>query len=617
MDRQVGLKKMNKFHCIRTSAFAAMLLWTSLAQGMAPPYISDKELAGYPIIVVAKWEKAPFSSHHKYIDEKQRRGIARIEAYTKLHVVRVIKGDVKPGVQPLMVGCGIGWKKDGTWLNSASTTQLFGDVRDITKPCIWFLERERSWDEKDKRRYLSISNYCAIQPLTLEKFFVAMGSPDPETQVPQLLTPDKPKVALRILRYISGGIWPWPYDPSHFGKIYSNPAKRGKLLAAQADRVWTIVDSDAQDLRPYAVSVYAELKGKDCIEAMRGLLNDKNPVVRGVAIGVLARHRDATSLGSMQQAIKGVDDGWLACKLVEVLSSWGDDRVVPALITFLQNDKFVYQYGDDLGIPALKARQALKKITGQWFPFDVRKSMDAWDKAKGIPDEAKRSALLAKVLPDGDCPVRAELVGQPRHEQVPADEAGADTSKRSDSDQKVFATVRIRNVTGKPVMIAKVPSDVKMSWPGGVSSYGHHPFNYKPRKGDFVFVHPLQSLEYEVKLNESFLIAEPSTRKLKLAYLSNGNSVGLNAWIGTVDVQFGPEWKGKREVKHVEEKWPNGNLKATGTTVNGHKFGEWHYFNEQGDRIKIAYYGQGRGTATCNPDHPSNKGAGKRPKEKN
>jgi len=115
-----------------------------------------------------------------------------------------------------------------------------------------------------------------------------------------------------------------------------------------------------------------------------------------------------------------------------------------------------------------------------------------------------------------------------------------------------------------------------------------------------------------VTLDNNFLISEPKGRSLKLDYIDNGSSVGVNAWIGYLEVKFGSNWKEERRIEKVEELWPNGNLKVTGQTVNGQKDGEWQYFNEDGDRIRIIYYNSNRGSAECNPNHPNNKGAGKR-----
>ena len=82
------------------------------------------------------------------------------------------------------------------------------------------------------------------------------------------------------------------------------------------------------------------------------------------------------------------------------------------------------------------------------------------------------------------------------------------------------------------------------------------------------------------------------------------------------EAEFGNDWKGQRKLDNIQEQWPNGNLKVKGQTMNGEKYGEWHYFNEAGDRIKIVHYTGAHGTATCNPEHPDNKGAGKQPPSK-
>ena len=154
-----------------------------------------------------------------------------------------------------------------------------------------------------------------------------------------------------------------------------------------------------------------------------------------------------------------------------------------------------------------------------------------------------------------------------------------------------------------------------MRSPAGVSSRGG--MSSKDVTSQmFATLKPAQSLEFKTHLDESFLLADPDDRSLKISFRDNGNSVGVNAWIGTLEVRPGSDWEEQREEKMVGELWPNGNLKATGRSINGHKMGEWNYFNEEGDRIKIAHYQTGHGTATCSPEHPANRGAGKRPRAK-
>jgi hypothetical protein len=278
------------------------------------------------------------------------------------------------------------------------------------------------------------------------------------------------------------------------------------------------------------------------------------------------------------------------------------------LIGFLQNDGFAYQYGDDLGIPALKARQALLTITGHEFPFDVELSRKAWEEARRLDDKEARKRLLAKAAPGGKTPLVAAAIGLAKKEFGEAFREFGPVEK-----DEVVVTIRLHNLSARPVTILKYPSEISTSSPAGSSSHSFGDFD-KEDKQDFITIEPNTDKVLELKLWKSFLIADPAERQLTISYLANGNGQGVKAWIGTLKVEFGADWKEKREIKQVEETWPNGNLKATGKTVNGVKQGEWNYFNEEGDRIRVAYPGTGQGTAVCNPEHPKNKGAGKRAK---
>jgi len=525
---------MNTACRVTSISLCLALALTCRVFAMAPPYVSDEELAAYPVIVVAKWDKAPAKSHNQYRDDDGLgQVVVKSEVYTSLNVLQVVKGNIEPGVHDLMIGWGISWQEDGTWLTSGTSTEILGDVKDVTEPCLWFLKQTRSWDETRKTDYLTVSNYREVQPLPLTTFFVALGTANRTTEVPRLLTPNDPLVSDRVLRYLCGGKWPWPYEADErFAGFYTTPRHRSLILFLEADRVWDLITSDEKELRGKAASVYAELKGKDCVPKMRTLLDDDDPAVRGIAVGILASYRDEASLARFPQAVEGVEDAVLACKLIKILSSWGDERVVLPMISYLQNGGFAYQYGNDFGIPALKARQALEAITGHAFPFDVELSKKAWQQALPLEDRAARLRFLGKVAPGDESPFVARAG---RDRRTEADEKMKERIGGVGEDD-VFVTIGLFNLSPRPVTVLKYPSDVEMSWSGGNSSYGDR----SATKEDFTTIDPGEAITFEVRLYERFLRADPSKR-LRLRYLNNGRKVGVNAWIGTVIVKFGSE----------------------------------------------------------------------------
>ena len=294
------------------------------------------------------------------------------------------------------------------------------------------------------------------------------------------------------------------------------------------------MNSDAKEHRDLAASVYAELSGKEGIANMRKLLDDKDPDVRGIAVGTLARHRDETSVDRFSKAIEGFSDGWIACQVIKALAAWDNERVVTALIGFLQNDQFAYQYGDDLGIPALKARQALLAITGHEFPFDVEQSRKAWEEARRLDDKEARKRLLAKAAPGGQTPLIAAAIGLAKKE---FGEAFKERLGPVEKDE-VVVTIRLHNLSSRPVTILKYPSEVSSSSPAGSASYGFGHLD-KEDKQEFTTLQPNSDMVLETKLGKSFLIADPAQRQLTISYLANGNGQGVNAWIGTLKVEFG------------------------------------------------------------------------------
>lgn len=594
-----------------------LLVGNAACWATGPLYQTDYQISQHPIVVVATWDRAAVREHHLIAGNVCKEP----EAFTELNVLRVLRGDLQPGKHQLMFGWGVAWNADGSGLATWTSTDIPGDVDDITRPSLWFLDRKRSWDAADPLEYLHIPYYRAVQPLALEPYFQALLTPDRDRAVIALLQAGDPLIVRRALRYACGEIWPWPFGPREGDELaYDRPRERERLLAEAAPAVGRVIDSTLEELRPLAVAVYAELVKTERQPRLRALLADRNPTVRSVAIGLLTRDKDAASLTAMATAVAGVDDASVACRIIDAVTAWDEPRAVPLLIPFLENDRSAYRYGDDWGIPALKARAALHALTGCWFPYRVSAAADAWSQVADLADRPQQKRRLAELLPDPEFPVTAELVGTAR----PASSQPAPTTEPTRVQSALRAgmylpaddalvTVRLRNVIGHPITIRRFPSAVNLQWPGGLHDYAAGPQPSEETNADFTDLTPGEVIEFEIALYSSFLRAEPDRRMLRLEYARFPPTCEEHCWIGMLSVEFGALWKEERKFAWVEECWPNGNLRARGQTLNGDRFGEWHFFNEAGDRIRIVDYSGGHAETVCNPAHSDNKRAGRRP----
>jgi len=144
--------------------------------------------------------------------------------------------------------------------------------------------------------------------------------------------------------------------------------------------------------------------------------------------------------------------------------------------------------GDEEFTPALKAKQALLKITGYAFPFDVAASLAAWEKARGIADSVRRKGYLVQCLGDGRPPLQAYVV---RDRQI---------------------GVLITNVSHRPVVLARQPDRIEVRFAGALEDRSDG------TKAGFVTLAPRQSLRMPISfdtpdtLASSFLMASPGSR---------------------------------------------------------------------------------------------------------
>jgi len=100
-------------------------------------------LATSPLFAIAPRNYTDAELHCKIVkNERGEKIIKRFEFYTKLKIIRTVKGDeIKPGEYDLKGSFGISWRLDGTGLESGTSTQILGDVDDLTVPRLWFLKQ--------------------------------------------------------------------------------------------------------------------------------------------------------------------------------------------------------------------------------------------------------------------------------------------------------------------------------------------------------------------------------------------------------------------------------------------------------------------------------------------
>jgi hypothetical protein len=564
------------------------------AYAIAPPFVPDEQLAAQPILVVARWDKSLLVPHH----EIEGNVAKHLEVRAQIVVGRSVRGDVQPGTFTILLGPCIDWGDDGR-LITATSTMCLGDADDVAKSNLWFLSRRRSWDPADPKEYLCLDTYRGVQPLALEPYFQALSDRHPEREVPKLLASTDPTILLRVLAYVSGGEYPWPFDPDEFEQFVRRTSKRAlKPLAREAPQVERVLDRPDPRVRVTAVAVFAFLAQEKAVPRLRLLLADRDPDVRGVALGLLARGRDAASIEAIAKAAGGAKDPQIAFKAIEALGQWGTDAIVPALIRFLENDACAYRIGDDLGVPALKARAALKKITGYTFPTDVRVSLAAWEKAQSVRSADERLAVLTRLAPCDPAPLLATiaLAGDRKTPAAPAQTQSRFTAGFGD-ERETPADITVKNRSSRPVTLRLFPDDVDISWGSpesgsGMSSTGAGPL--PEGKAGYVELAPGQSTRFRVGLPDQCLAADPSTRAITISYSSNGHERGVNAWIGSLKVAFGEGWKEpSHTVRDVEERWPDGTLKAKGQLRDGRKSGLWKYYRSDGKAIKEEKYADG------------------------
>jgi hypothetical protein len=246
---------------------------------------------------------------------------------------------------------------------------------------------------------------------------------------------------------------------------------------------------------------------RDAIPAMRGLLDDKDTEIRAIAAGTLARFHDEASSSKLTTAVKGLTNASVACKVISVFGGWKNDDIVEALIGFLEDDKIAYTYGNEIGMPALRARAALHSLTGCWFPYDVQASLHAWRAARQVSDDDERRQRLKNVDEVNEVPLDGKVILNGGRYYV-----------------------EVRNVSLRRVTISRLPSEVSLRTIGSQSTSQRLP----PKVAtDFVTLEPGGSR----RIDEPIRIRKDEFRQgstLRLSYFDLGKRFGQHAWLGSV-----------------------------------------------------------------------------------
>ncbi|MEM9411361.1 MAG: hypothetical protein AAGA30_09625, partial [Planctomycetota bacterium] len=502
---------------------------------------------------------------------------------TNLLIERVIKGELNVGEHPVMVGFAIGWSDDSPTVASYTSTEMIGDAN-ATDSNIWFLKRKASRVAGDRNEYLFLDSYRGVQPLTLERYFNALRSERVSESISQLLSSKNPELVVRSLRYICGDNHPSSLGTSRLVRGKMQPVR--KPLVQHSGRVFELINtSKSSEVRRMACWAYADLQGEEATPKMSEMLEDKDPFVQAIAVTSILGHSDWQFFDKVQSTVGGIEDS-AGTQLVRFFSELKDARATRLLIAMLQtncSDRYGW-----LTPPGVLAQTVLRERTGFEFPFDVDLSLRAWDAIESADNELARSKLVKVYAEKFATPLVAELVGD-----------------------KKLSKIRIKNISKKILTISRLPSSITIRTPRMLSSGSDLlQNNAAENRINEISLRPNESTEFQLRLDDDYFVHSQKDRSIELDYTTEDRKLNLENWAGKLLVKVGGDWKEPaNQIKNVVERWPNGNLRKTGKLINGHRTGEWLYFNENGDLIRSESDGT---ISKHNPDHPANRGRGKK-----
>lgn len=498
----------------RTWLVICMVMIPALTLAIIPPSVTDRDLSQSPIIVIGYWPKAKFVSRNNV----KGNVCYDLESTTKLIITKVIRGRLAVGSHTLLLKDWISWSKDGTMLNSASSSEMLGDVDDVSKPNIWFLTISKSWKKSDKTEYLHAFSYRCAQPRNLLAFYQTLAMPRRDSEVSKHLLSSDPIVVERSLEFVSDNFPAWPQNPDRqrytelYGISYEpNPLAKLHRVTQQLPTLLKIIHDSKRPCRPTALGLYAEMVGTPAISELQRALKDRDANVRCTAAAWLVRFGQVKDHLGLHRAVRGYTDFDLGIELLYAMKKSGSMEYVPILIEHLQPVMTPKPDHRDWKELALESRTALKSITGFTFPLDAALSSRAWAQANSKPKDQMLQTLLG-ALGDWENPIEITATFVRK----------LDRKKKSQYDFFSYYLVhlKIKNMTSHPIKLSSIPDGFTLSGRFGSASGG---VGGKAQR--VITIDPGGTFETDVELFEAIKGA-----RLEFSYRNAKNG----AWIGDV-----------------------------------------------------------------------------------
>lgn len=494
-----------------------------LSHATFPPRVTDVDLAVMPVVVVGYWPKA------KWVDRSNvvRNLCYDVEAQTKLVITKVIHGDLKPGTVDLLVKDYVAWEEDGSMINSATSSEQLGDVKDVSKPNIWFLKWDSSWQKNDKKTYLHIPSFRCVQPTNLKHFYEILRKPTRQSDVSPLFQSRNPLIIQRLLSYLSDEIPPWPEISSFIQNEDGDVLERygdwdtSKRVHALIPNILALAKSNGPSATT-ALALFAEMMGEKALPELRTLLTNRDPNVSAVAAAWCVRLGDHKSWEQISKALCRCKDSDTVNQAICVIQKSKRVEYVPTLIDFLEFTSKRNAFSEEAST-ALTAQKALRALTRFTFPFDSNASSYAWNRVSSEESEA-RANHLQELLGQWDNPFEAicKVVPDTNNEL-----------KKSDPEVLVSATawlqVTIKNKTDHPITIAESPQTMTHQTYKGRADGG-----LQTGAKSFVTIGSGKSYTFRVP----FVEMGDGRNTMSFGFLRNGREKGRKAWIGFIKTSF-------------------------------------------------------------------------------